>query len=670
MSQYLLSFTRNHGFYPGIRSYPVNKNNLLTLYGFLLLLAWLIPASSLADPLKLGKDIPYSALADPMGQFSLAQALEKLSDQSLDQHSTFSRGYAGGAFWLRFELPETAFAGADLWMEVGPNFLDDLKIFARPIGRDEPWLSRRAGDMALGQADLNYRKPVFILAPPVSDAKGYEVIVRVQTSSATIVQANLWRPAEFLGHATRSTSFWSFYFGLAAMSTTLALVLAIVIGGTLLWSAVAFSTTFLLVAAIQGYISWLLPPFGAELQHYLTGILTLSSYSTLLWLSAETAYLRRLLPRTHKLLITLSAMVLSLVVLIPLEQYGLAIRIQSYLFLLGAVVYICAVAYKWWHSNFNLTTLLLCATPLVCILGGLFALFSLLGLVQFNSEIYVVWQYVLITLVLLVTATAVFRVREQKLKEMEKSQLASELKAERDASFHQRQFMGMVSHEFRTPLAVISGALENLLHIEGGVNSARTGRYDKIRRATDRLVLLTDNCLADARLAAANLYLDPKPTKLIDLVRSSAELVELSNTHQLDLTIDNKQISGSEGEDWVVVADTALIRIALSNIIDNAVKHSGGGRIHIDCSMQGELVAIRICDQGDGIDDPSWIFDRYRRGHHARRGAGLGLFVSRQVSRAHGGDLKLASTGSQGSCFELTFKPEEEEPYTWPFDSR
>ncbi|WP_298450584.1 ATP-binding protein [uncultured Marinobacter sp.] len=643
-----------------MQSYSYNKNSLLTLYRLLLLLAWLIPASLLADPLKLGKDIPYSALADPMAQFSLARAVEKLTDQSLDQHSTFSRGYTNGAFWLRFELPETAFAGADLWMEVGPNFLDDLKIFARPIGGDEPWLSKRAGDLTIGQADLNYRKSVFILAPPVSNAKGYEVIVRVQSSSATIVQANLWRPAEFLGHATRSTSFWSFFLGLATLSTTLALVLAIVIGGTLLWSAVAFSTSFLLVAAIQGYISWLLPQFGAELQHYLTGILTLSSYSTLLWLSAETARLRLLLSRTHKLLITLSAMILSLVVLIPLEQYGLAIRILSCLFLLGAVVFICAVAYKWRRSNFNVTTLLLCATPIACILGGLFALLSLLGLVPFNGEIYVIWQYVLITLVLLVMATAVFRVREQKLKELEKSQLASELKAERDASFHQRQFMGMVSHEFRTPLAVISGALENLVHLEGGANSVRTGRYGKIRRATDRLVSLTDNCLADARLAADNLYVDPKPTKLIDLVRSASELAELSSAHNLQLTAANREIEGSGLQDWTVIVDTALIRIALSNVIDNAVKHSEGGLIRVDCSSLEGLVAIRICDEGQGIEDTSWIFERYRRGDHVRRGAGLGLFVAREISRAHGGDLRVVLTSRQGSCFELTFQPGEE----------
>src|SRR5690606_19831252 len=131
---------------------------------------------------------------------------------------------------------------------------------------------------------------------------------------------------------------------------------------------------------------------------------------------------------------------------------------------------------------------------------------------------------------------AVYRIREKKLEEFEKHQLASELKAERDASFQQSQSMGMVSHEFRTPLAVISGSLENLMHLEPD-NRDRMPRYHKIQRATERLVQLTDNCLADARLSANALYLDPQPANLFDMIQSAAALVQLSDEHQLILSM-------------------------------------------------------------------------------------------------------------------------------------
>lgn len=635
------------------------------IYRLLLLLTCLPATEALSDPLSLGKDIPYSVITDPHGQLSLEQAVEQLQEQVLKERSTFSRGYVRDAFWLRFELPEEAFAGQERWLELGPNFVDDIRLFVRPIDSRESWLKKRTGDVSYGQSDLDYRNPVFILRPPPPGAVGYEVMVRVQTSSTTILQTDLWQPAELMGQATKSTSFWSFYLGVASLSTVLALVLALVLGGPLLWSVTVFSTSFLLVAAVRGYIDWVFPPSGIPLQHYLTSVMSLIAFGALLWLCSEAINLRQHLPRAHKALITLSVMILSLLVLIPLDQYGLAVRIQTALYLLGVGIFICSTLYVWWRSNFQFTTLLLGAAPLVVIAGSLSAVFSTLGLVPFRNEIYVLWQYALIALILLVTATAVYRVREQKLKEIEKRQIASELKAERDAGFHQRQFMGMVSHEFRTPLAVISASLENLWSLESdGENSARVLRYDKIRRAADRLVLLSDNCLSDARLAADNLYVNPQRAKLVELVRSAAELVQLSGDHQLMLTVNGQQTENSKTQDWTVQADVALIRIALSNVIDNAVKHSSGECIHVDCSVRDGKPTVQIRDEGPGIkgEDASWIFERYRSGAYAKRGVGLGLYIAREISRAHGGDLRLASTGPEGNCFELTFKSGDEDP--------
>jgi len=255
---------------------------------------------------------------------------------------------------------------------------------------------------------------------------------------------------------------------------------------------------------------------------------------------------------------------------------------------------------------------------------------------------------------------AVYRVREKKLEELEKHQLASELKAERDASFHQRQFMGMVSHEFRTPLAIISGSLENLRYLESD-NQDRTPRYNKIQRATDRLVQLTDNCLADARLAADNLYLDPQPANLFEVIDSAAALVELTDTHKLILSIEGQPSDQFPDSQCTAIIDTALMRIAFSNVIDNAVKHSAGGTIQVDCSRRDGRIAVSICDQGPGIDEQNaeQIFERYRRGTHSNRGAGLGLYVARQIARAHEGDLKLLSSSSKGSCFVFFFKQEK-----------
>src|SRR5690554_6017732 len=112
--------------------------NFLLLFA-LLLLACFTASPAQADPWQLGHDIPYSALSDPHGELSLVQAEASLGPLVLQERSTFSRGYVRDTFWLRFELSEDIFNGQERWLELGPNFIDDIQLFLRPVGSSEPW---------------------------------------------------------------------------------------------------------------------------------------------------------------------------------------------------------------------------------------------------------------------------------------------------------------------------------------------------------------------------------------------------------------------------------------------------------------------------------------------------------------------------------------------------
>ncbi|MGO4998167.1 ATP-binding protein [Oceanisphaera sp. W20_SRM_FM3] len=603
-------------------------------------------------PLILGQDIAYKVLVDDNGELLPEQAAQTLHSLPAHQLGTFSRGYIRKTFWLGFELSKADFGQQERWLELGPNFIDDIKVFYRPLGTTQSWETKHTGDLLQSRSDLDYRNPVFVLPPP--STAGYEMMIRVQTTSTVLLQASFWAPREFLNTATRSTHFWSFYFGLAAISSLLALVLALVLKSRLLWAATAFSSTYLLVASIQGYLNWLLPDWGLPLQHYLTGALTLTSYALLLWLCTETINLKKNQPWLHNILQASCVLILSLVLLLPFGLYPVAVKIQTLVYLVAATLFIGGVFYLWQKNRFHLPILIASASPLTCILASLFGLFSVLGWIPFRSEIYLVWQYALIVNMLFVMALAIFRVREKRLEDLEKKQLAHELQTEREASFHQRQFIGMVSHEFRTPLAVITGSLTNLYHLETAAEPSRLSRYDKIQRATERMIQLTDNCLADARLSADSLYLDLDPINLLELLHSMLPLFEISEPHQLTFTAQDHTASG-EPAHYGLIADATLLRIALSNVIDNALKYAPCGTIHVDCSQQAEKVIITVCDQGPGIGNLTGteIFDRYRQGAQAAQGAGLGLYVARQIIQAHHGELSLASSSAQGSCFKF-----------------
>ncbi|MDR9468351.1 ATP-binding protein [Marinospirillum sp.] len=632
------------------------------LSGCLLLLCLVFSNLVLAEsPLRLGENFPYHVLPDPAGQYSLDQAHTLLLDQektvSSIQRDGFARGYTHTVYWLKTELPAAAFNGKDGWLEVGPNFADDIRLYLRPENSQQDWTLLETGDLQSGRGDLDYRNPVFVLPPPPVEANHYELIVRLQSASSMLFFANLWSPEAFMNASSRATAFWSFYFGLAGLSSLLALLLAILLRTRLLWSATALTSGYLLVACVQGYISWLFPATHIPWQHYATSFFSLTSFAVLIWMSSETLDLRHKLPWVYRGLNICSLLILLLTPLIFVDAYALAVSIKVVIFLGAVAAFFASIPYLWIRHSYDLRELGLALVPAICIIGSLFGVFSVFGWIAFSNDVYVIWQYLLIFNMLFVMLVGVYRIRKTHFEEIEKQRLTQSLQVEREASFHQRQFLGMVGHEFRTPLAVISGTLENLVALEPETDHPRITRYQKIQRATDRLNQLTDNCLADARLSADNLYVDLQPVNFIELVFSATSLVHLSDTHRLSILFQGKPLPASIPH-CKVNADAALLRIAISNILDNAVKYSIGGTItlELDCQSTTE-VCLQVSDQGAGVEtelDSETIFERYRRGQVTKQGAGLGLFVARQIVRAHQGELQLVSSSAQGSCFAIT----------------
>lgn len=612
---------------------------------------WVGKAS--AATLALGIDIPYS-MTEERGAWSVDQALENLRAQDIPlNRRVFSEGYSRKAYWLRFEFPAERFTSGEQWLKLQPNFTDEIRIFYRPKGSVDEWQEKRAGDLHAGQAgDIDYRFATFIIPP---DDRGYEVLLRIASSSAMILQLELWSPAEFTQESVRSTAGWGFYFGLASLSTALALTMACIFRTRLLWSITAMSAPYLLVACIQGYLAWMIPDFGRLLQHYLTSGMTLLSYAMLLWMTAEALELNIRLPGMYRAIVWVVRFIVLLLLGIPLGIYGEVFKLNAVVYILTSGLCILSTVYLGWRDRPPLSFWLLCGSPLLCIVFSICGLFSALGWIPFQQEIYLIWQYGVLVNMVLTTVIAVVKGRESYLREVEAEKLARELQVEREARFHQRQFMGLVAHEFRTPLAIITGSLENLQLI-GAAEHRLQVRYERIGRATNRLVQLTDNCLADARLDAGALFISREPTDLFELISSAALLVRLSDLHEWALTVEGQKAGEREQHEALASVDPALMRIALSNVLDNAVKYTRKGVIQVDLCRGEHGWSISVSDSGQGVDPllVDRIFERYRQANgtpHGPGGVGLGLYVSRQIAREHGGDLTLSENSPTGCRF-------------------
>lgn len=214
-----------------------------------------------------------------------------------------------------------------------------------------------------------------------------------------------------------------------------------------------------------------------------------------------------------------------------------------------------------------------------------------------------------------------------------------------------KDFVNMVSHQFRTPLAIIdSGAQKILRHGRSAPWEEVIARVGQIRSATDGLVKLVDGTLDSNRLETGDLAYGPVETDITALLSGlTAKLSDVYSTHTLRLDLDLPPS---------VVCDPLLIEHVMSNLISNSAKFSPPGTtIAVTGRRAADSILIGVADEGLGIpaDELDHIFDPAYRAQNAENvsGSGIGLHVARRIARLHGGDISAVSEVGRGSVVTL-----------------
>ncbi|HCQ8110104.1 TPA: histidine kinase [Klebsiella quasipneumoniae] len=543
-----------------------------------------------AAPRQLGTDIPVEWYADDSGQMTIDRFAALPVDRLATTRQIPSFGYSRKTLWLRSELPGDWFAGESRWLQIGPSFVDHLTLYYRPLGSDAPWTARTFGDRdPARESDLHYRESVLILPPPPT-AAGYEIVFRLQSTSTLILLASLSSPQTYVQRAAADTAFWSFYFGLAAVASGVALWLALALRRRLLWGICFFSLNYPLVAALHGFPEWFFGHAALPFQDFMISSLSLFSYATALWLHSEIFDLKKNMPRLYRLLIAAVVLNLLLQVSIPLGFYGLAMQIEGVIFIIITPVLLFTSWWLWRKKAIDRNTLLLGLLPPFYVAAAVLVQLSIHGIIPFHMAIYSLWQYALIVHIITVLIIAILRVRAENRQLEQKQRLARELQIEREASFHQRQFMGMVAHEFRTPLAVINMAASVVaISHDHYLNIHHHGAVESPQLQADAGLL----CIAIANLLDNAVKYSPPG----------------------EITID-------------IHADAGQTELR--------IRDYGPGLP----AGQAELIFER--------------YRRGEHTSPVPGGTGLGLYVARQIVQAHDGKLWLAEHGPDGCTFILT----------------
>jgi signal transduction histidine kinase len=228
--------------------------------------------------------------------------------------------------------------------------------------------------------------------------------------------------------------------------------------------------------------------------------------------------------------------------------------------------------------------------------------------------------------------------------------LAAEEQA-RNAVRARDEMMRVVSHDLRTPLAVVIG--QGQLLATNASSEEREIASGRIVRAARRMQRLVDDLLDTSRIDARLLKVEPKLHSIPPVLEDAAELAR-SIVRDREIRVHTPPVLPS------VCVDRDRVQQVLANLVDNAVRHTRpGGHVTLGVRLDGapEEVTWYVEDDGAGIaqDELPHVFDRYWQGTAATRGAlGLGLSICKAIVEAHGGRIWAESTPGLGATFAFT----------------
>jgi PAS domain S-box-containing protein len=259
-----------------------------------------------------------------------------------------------------------------------------------------------------------------------------------------------------------------------------------------------------------------------------------------------------------------------------------------------------------------------------------------------------------------------------------------DVSTERELDRLKSDFVSMVSHELRSPLASLSAAIELMLEPEEALSEPSSGRQlafqerpseaqaalEIARANAQRLTRLIENILNVSQIEAHQIRVHLEPTMLIPVIRRAIQTVQAQTSHHEIVLRAPESIP-------FALADQSKLEIVLDNLLTNAIHYSpGGGRILVRVSraVRDELV-ISVIDEGIGIPQEhlNKLFTRFYRVDSSDGrdvyGHGLGLYISKHLVELQNGRIWVRSKEGHGSCFSFTLpilaepEPQEEESF-------
>lgn len=612
---------------------------------------------------------------DPSGKLTLADLLAPATAAHfIPIPGTMNRSYSRDTVWLRFSMIRSAAFPDASWLRLSPPYLDQVTVYLQTGSEPAQPASYRV--IPLGDhipvAERPVQHPDFVAPLLLPLERPVAVYLQIRSTSAVCLQGAIHTPADMIRQNSANIMFQGGYLGIALVIGLVNLIVFLRIRDRLfLYFALYVFALFIQHLSIQGMLAMVWPAHAHQLSDYLVGmgmgalVLLFSPFAIRLFDTPR-------FPWVHRYFLLLSLLGGLTMLSVPLDFYGSMVSITM-IALLGALLLMPWLSIRAIMRGEPAGMLYLAAFG-ASSFGYAAQFLRLLGVIPLawwnihTTQFASLLNMVLMTLALTERLHAAERKAmkaaqesEQKAVELatdmtrelrlKKQDLQDALASEQHALKQSTRFLAMLSHEYRTPLAIIRANLNLLEQREEQTGSPHEPRLATMQHAVNRLVEVMEVSLRKDRLGHSTAGKTDETIELalfMDEVIDSAERFWPDRLFVFDPENVTATVSGNPGQ----------LKTALLNLLDNACKYSPPeSPVMIECQADDEMAVISVRDQGKGLsrNEAEGLFEKYRRGSDSQgtSGAGIGLWLVRQIAEQHGGSITLAPDVKEGTVATL-----------------
>lgn len=635
----------------------------LTLLWPLWLLCALLTAPAHAQPaepaLATGQVAVERAMwADPTGTATLQEAMAQPFKPA---PPIVGRGYQAGATWLRVTVPPLG-AGHRLWATIQPLYLDDIRLYSRPWqpdGTPGAWTMRQEGDQ-FPFASKELRTLLFSLALDTSPTEPTVFYVRLRTQSTHALYVSVRTQGSALDFEGNVLLGLGLYLGVVLVLVWMSLVrLATTRDG--LW---ALNTVFQAITVVHTLVylglfaKYAMPnaPQGVDL--WVSSVFCLHLFAGVFYYWRFAVAFKA--PRWARW--GYAPMLLALPVQLWLIWHGqtrTAMALNSNLLLYSTVL---GTVMNWnvsiadarlrWMVRFTYTTQTVYLAVFILPILGVGQMTQMHLYPALLSNLFAsVMQHMVLARRDQLKLLATRRLE----REVESTQL--QLQAKQWQLAESTNFMTMLLHELKNPLASVRLAAQNLKRTAQGLTPEHRQRLDRIQESVDGMDTVLERCRQVDRLESEGWQPACQPTDVAQLVADGVARQADAERARVQLQAPPSLLANTDAE---------LFQTMAANLLDNALAYSPPGspvevQLHEDTasSPRQMVLTVRNAPGKAGVPDAQQVFTKYYRsdGAHQRTGSGLGLYLVKSLAERENGTMtyrtEAAPDGSVRVIFEL-----------------